>query len=256
MSSTFLQSLSSVAVAATCVLASVAPDDSRAVDSTYSRPDFDAPKTSDSSVLGRASDGMTCQYAGSTGKIDCLYSMGGEEYIVDSVSRPTYSRFGSFPFGRMSKVSGGRLGFANGESQGNARGGSGLVFCRLALQFRTADNELVWIWHDELRHVDGKQLALIDTNGDRHPDLAVNGEWNGVVHGSSRWWTPDPTSSAYASDERSYTVRPEFHAKTSRDRSRSCRPMNARLLTLVPLSSKLSGTVARKVPVWRSTSAP
>ena len=256
MTRSLLSPLPPIVIVVLAGFAPSVPGGADAGDSTYPRTAFDAPKTSDSSILGRANDGMTCQYAGSTGKIDCVYSIEGKEYVAVSATAPTYSRFGGFPFGRLSVERNGHYGFANGEGSSPARGGTGLEYCRLALQFRTANGEIIWIWHNELHYANGRQLALIDTNGDSHADLAVNGGWGGVVHGSRRWWTPDPSNSAYASDERSYTTRPAFSGKTSRGRSRGCKPLDARLLKLVPLGTRLSGTVAGKVPVWRSTSAP
>ncbi len=242
-------------VAAT-LLGAMAPVSVGAVDASYTRGSFLVLKSPSSSVIGRAKDGMTCHYTGSTSKIDCVYSAQGQDYIVSSALTPTFSRFGAIRFGRVVVSQIGHYAFANGESSRASTAGSGLEYCRLALQFVTAASEIIWIWHDELHYSNGKQIARIDSNRDSHADLAVSGYWNGTVYGTKRWWTPDPTSSAYAADERSYPDRPEFTTRTTGGKQRGCKPAVARVLLLVPMGTGLSDTVSARVPVWRTTTAP
>ncbi len=244
------------ALVAAFLLWATAPASVGAVDASYTRDSFLEPKIPSSSVIGRATDGMRCQYEGSTSKIDCVYSVEGKDYIVSSALTPSFSRFGAIRFGTIVVTRNGHYAFANGESSRASTSGSGLEYCRLALQFVTGSSEIIWIWYDELFYSNGNQVARIDTNGDSHADLAVNGNWNGTVYGTRRWWTPDPTSAAYAADERSYPNRPEFTNRTSGHKTRGYKPTTARVLPLVPMGSSLSDTVSSKVPVWRTTTAP
>lgn len=230
---------------------------SASADSTDVPASAQTAKRQDHSILGGASDGKTCKYKSADKKIHCLHGDGGaEEHLVDDIMDPEFTGIGRLDFGRVEANPGAHYVFLNAESAAAVPGRSALVFCKLALQFITARNEIIWIWHDELAIDGGGHLAAIDTDGSGHADLAVSGRWNGTIYGSNRWWTANPNDSAYSAAERSYAARPTFGKIGGKGRDRGCKPSDARVATVVSRSANIAASVGRAVPVWRSLTRP
>ena len=243
-----------IAMQVLALLASVA---SASADSTDVPASAQAAKRQDDSILGSASDGKTCKYKSADKKIHCLHGDGGtEEHLVDEIVKPEFTGIGRLDFGRMEASPGTPYVFLGAEIADAVPGRSALVFCKLALQFITARNEIIWIWHDELAIDGGRHLAVIDTDGSGHADLAVSGRWNGTIYGSNRWWTANPNDSAYSAAERSYAARPTFGKIGGKGRDRGCKPSETRVATVVSRSANIAASVGRAVPVWRSLVRP
>lgn len=239
------------------VLALLASAASASADSTDVPASAQAAKRQDDSILGSASDGKTCKYKSADKKIHCLHGDGGtEEHLVDEIVEPEFTGIGRLDFGRMEASPGTPYVFLGAETADAVPGRSALVFCKLALQFITARNEIIWIWHDELAVDGGHHLAAIDTDGSGHADLAVSGRWNGTIYGSNRWWTANPNDSAYSAAERSYAARPTFGKIGGKGRNRGCKPSETRVATVVSRSANIAASVGRAVPVWRSLIRP
>lgn len=194
-----------------------------ASDSTRLSPNLKAPNRSGASLLGAASDGSACRYKASDGRIHCVYATDGD-VIALSVGRPEFDTRSGTAHGLFTPLDGARYGFVDPVTATPAGDTVGSVECKLALQFRTEADELVWIWHDELRFISGGQAALIDPDGDGHANSFVRGTWTGMVYGSNRWRTPDPHDSRYSASERSFAARPTFGQLDGRGRVRGCRP--------------------------------
>ena len=242
------------ALQVSALLAAAAP---ASADSTDVPASAQAAKRQDRSILGSASDGRTCKYKSADKKIHCLHGDGSaEEHLVDEIAEPEFTGIGRLDFGRMDASPGTQYVFLDAEASTPVPGRSALVFCKLALQFITARNEIIWIWHDELAVDGGSHLAAIDTDGSGRADLAVSGRWNGTIYGSNRWWTANPNDSAYSAAERTYAARPTFGKIGGKGRDRGCKPGEARVATVVPRSANIGVSVGRAVPVWRSLNRP
>ena len=210
-------------------------------------------KNRNGSILGDTADGKTCKYKFSDKKVHCVYEDGAsEEFLADAIRSPTFSGLGKLNFGNVSVVSTKRYAFLNAETGSTVSGTSAVVYCKLALQFITSSNEIIWIWHDELYFQGGRHVAVMDTDGSGQPDLAVSGSWNGNMYGSNRWWTPSTTSSTYTVAERAYATRPTFGKIKRAGKSRGCKPTNVRVATLKALSANIEATVGTAVPIWKS----
>ena len=146
-------------------------------------------KNRNGSILGNTVDGKTCKYKFSDKKVHCVYEDGaGEEFLADAIRGPTFSGLGKLDFGNFSAVSTKRYAFLNAETGSSVQGTDAVVYCKLALQFITSRNEIIWIWHDELYFRGGRHVAVMDTDGSGQPDLAVSGGWNGNMYGSNLSW--------------------------------------------------------------------
>ena len=214
-------------------------------------------KNRNGSILGDTVDGKTCKYKFSDKKVHCVYEDGaGEEFLADAIRGPTFSGLGKLDFGNVSAVSTKRYAFLNAETGSSVQGTDAVVYSKLALQFITSRNEIIWIWHDELYFRGGRHVAVMDTDGSGQPDLAVSGGWNGNMYGSNRWWTPSATSSTYAAAERAYVTRPTFGKINRVGKDRGCKPENVRVATLKSLSANIGETVGAAVPIWRTVTRP
>lgn len=221
-------------------------------DSTSLVSGLPATKRAERSIVGDVKNGMTCKYVSSDSKIHCKYSDGPEqEYLVDSVLSPAYSRFQRNKPGKITKTAGSIYAFIDPVHTSSS--GSVVEKCRLALQFRTTQGEIIWIWHDELRYGDQGEYAAIDTNGDDHADIAVTGTWNGRLFGI-RKWQPGSSVASYSQAELEYPSRPEITEVTSNNRSRGCKPVSARVAVLKVLTTGKS--VGNTVKVWRTENSP
>ena len=214
-------------------------------------------KSRNGSILGDTADGKTCKYKFNDKKVHCVYEDGtSEEFLADAISSPTFSGLGKLDFGNISATSTMRYAFLNAETGSSVSGTDAIVYCKVALQFITSRNEIIWIWHDELYFQSGRHVAVLDTDGSGQPDLAVSGSWNGNMYGSNRWWTPSTTSSTYTAAERAYATRPTFGKINWAGKSRGCKPGNVRVATLKSLSANIGETVGRAVPTWRTVTRP
>ncbi len=223
-----------------------------AVDSTGLAGDLEAAKRSAASIVGTVRDGMTCKYLDADRRIHCTFGDSPEqEYLVEKILVPAYSRFQSRRPGRITITNGTRYAFVNPVSA--TRSGPATRLCRLALQFITGNNEIIWIWHDELRSRAGGTHAVLDTDGDGLADLAVRGAWNGRLHGVARW-QPEGASGTLPQADRVYPVRPDITAVSRAMGPRGCKPALARVAVMQPLTR--GETVGTSVPVWTTTDAP
>ena len=214
-------------------------------------------KSRNGSILGDTADGKTCKYKFNDKKVHCVYEDGAsEEFLADAIRSPTFSGLGKLDFGNIRATSTKRYAFLNAETGSSVSGTDAVVYCKLALQFITSRNEIIWIWHDELYFQSGRHVAVLDTDGSGQPDLAVSGSWNGNMYGSNRWWTPSTTSSTYTAAERAYATRPTFGKINRAGKSRGCKPGNVRVATLKSLSANIGETVGTAVPTWRTVTRP
>ena len=226
-------------------------------DSTEIPASADIEKNGSGSILGVAVDGKTCKYRSSDKKVHCVSEDGQSEiFLAETITSPTFSGVGNLDFGTVGVSQAKRYAFLGAETGSSVSGTDAVVYCKLALQFITTRNEIIWIWHDELYVRGGQQIAVMDTDGSGQPDLAVSGNWNGSMYGSNRWWTPGASSSTYTAAERKYSARPVFGKINRKGRNRGCRPSSARVATLKPLSSNIDTTAGSAVPIWRTLTRP
>ncbi len=158
--------------------------------------------------------------------------------------------------GHFSPEEGVRYAFLNAEAPTPVSGGAATMYCKLALQFQTSTDEIVWIWHDEFRFDSAGQVAVVDSDGDGYSDLAVAGRWNGNMYGSNRWWTPNPFGSSFTAEERTYPARPAFGRINGIGRNRSCQPASVKVMKLAPVSAKMTHSVDGAIDTWSSSSRP
>ena len=241
------------AIAAAIVMAAVGSSaDSTGIPATAS-----IEKDRNGSILGDTADGKTCKYKFNDKKVHCVYEDGaGEEFLADAIRRPTFSGLGKLDFGNFSAASTQRYAFLNAEMGSSVQGTDAVVYCKVALQFITSRNEIIWIWHDELHFQGGRHVAVMDTDGSGEPNLAVSGNWNGNMYGSNRWWTPSTKSSTYTAAERAYATRPTFGKINRAGKIRGCKPESVRVATLKSLSANIGETVGTAVPIWRTVTRP
>ena len=222
---------------------------SMAEDSTSIVSNFTISARPTHSILGDVKNGMICKYVSTDRKIHCKYSNSAhQEFLADRVLIPTYSRFQPNNLGRINVSRGSTYAFINPETK--KYNGSTQLFCRLILQFITANNEYIWLWYNELRFVKGQQMAMIDTNADGIADISVSGHWTGNIFGTNKWQPINPTSSSYSSEEQSYPLRPILGKINNRGRYRGCQPNGSKVALLKPLSTDTSVNAA--VQVWTS----
>jgi len=221
-------------------------------DSTRLAGDLEATKRPDPSIVGTVRDGMTCKYLNTDRKIHCTFSDSPrQEYLVEKTIQPAYSRFQPNKPGKITITNGARYAFVNPVSE--TRSGTTTRMCKLALQFITGKNEIIWIWHDEFRYGTGGTHAALDTNGDGLADLAVKGAWNGRLHGVARW-QPNGASGTLSQADSEYPARPDITAVSNAMGQRGCKPALARVAVMKPLTEM--DAVGTKVPVWTTTNAP
>ena len=214
-------------------------------------------KNRNGSILGNTADGKTCKYKFNDKKVHCVYEDGAsEEFLADAIRSPTFSGLGKLDFGSVSATSTQRYAFLNAETGSSVPETDATIYCKLALQFITSRNEIIWIWHDELYFRGGRHVAVMDTDGSGQPGLAVSGSWNGNMYGSNRWWTPSATSSTYTAAERAYATRPIFGKINRAGKNRGCKPEHVRVAALKPLSANIGETVGAVVPTWRTVTRP
>ena len=223
-----------------------------ASDSTSLGTAIQATKRPGNSIVGDVKDGMTCKYISTDSKIHCKYSdTPAEEFLVDRTITPSYSRFQPGKPGKITLSPNAHYAFINPVNISSS--GSVNQHCRVALQFKTSRNEIIWIWHNELRYGSQGEHAVIDTNGDDLADLAVTGKWNGRLFGIMKW-QPGSSSSTYSSAEQTYPARPDINAVTGNSRKRGCKPAATKVAQLKSLSTQ--NTVGLSVTVWRSENSP
>ncbi len=234
------QSLS-VAVA-TLVLSAMGLEAAVAADSTAAPPELRVAARPSNSIIGSASNEMTCRYLSADGKIHCVY--GGStatEYVAESRVEPDFPQFGTVEEGLFDHVPDADFAFAHGETETHTIGNDYSTHCRLALKFKTTTGQKFWIWHEELRHGPDGQRALVDADADGIADLSVSGRWTGEINGTMRWRTADPFDPGHPESLRRYPARPEFGVEDGR--SRGCRPEDARLTILGDANSNTVGEV-------------
>ena len=220
-----------------------------AEDSTSIVSNFTISAKSTHSILGDVRNGMTCKYVSTDRKIHCKYSNSAQhEFLADRVLIPTYSRFQPNNPGRIIVSSGSKYAFINPETKKYI--GSTQLFCRLILQFITTNNEYIWLWYDELRFVNGQQMAMIDINADGIAEISVSGHWTGNIFGTNKWLPINPESNSYSLEAQSYPLRPTLGKINNRGRHRGCQPDGSKVALLKPLSTDAS--VNDVVEVWTS----
>ena len=222
---------------------------SMAKDSTNIVSNFTISARSTHSILGDVRNGMTCKYLSTDRKIHCKYSNSPhQELLADGVLIPTYSRFQPNNPGRINVSNGSTYAFINPETKKYI--GSTQLFCRLILQFITTNNEYIWLWYNELRFVNGQQMAMIDLNADGIAEISVSGQWTGKIFGTNKWQPINPASNSYSSEEQTYPLRPTLGKISNQGRYRGCKPNGSKVALLKPLSTDASVNAA--VQVWTS----
>ena len=214
-----------IATLAVILAVILGPVTAGAGDSSDLATGFTIAKRASSSVIGTATDRKLCRYHVDDGLIHCnseVNSSEAQEYIVESTSKPRFSGFGNNTSGRVTVTQGTRYAFSHAETVTLLNSGTAYVHCKLALQFQLANNDTLWVWHDEVRFRGSDTIAYVDSDGDHQADIAVRGTWNGKINGTRKWEPVDPTSTAYTAEQMRFPVRPYF-GKTGGLR-RNCRP--------------------------------
>ena len=225
-------------------------------DSTIERSEFSIPRSPDESIIGGKDDGMSCRYKGNDGLIHCIFGNSkAPEWLAYSVSKPKFNDFGTNRFGQYEFGSAKAYSFLNAETS-SAEGGGGTAHCKLTLQFLTTANEIIWIWHDELRFDGSSQYAALDTNGDGIADKAVGGQWNGKMGGSGRWTPASSGDNRYSVDEQVFAARPVFGKAKGAGRPRTCDAEGVGIAEVRQADGQIGISVDGLVPVWRSELRP
>ena len=226
-----------------------------AVDSTALRSERNVGFLQRATVLGSVNDGMACHYREEDERVHCVHDGSGTaERLATELSVPEFKGTGHNKIGIFEIGQGEVYAFAPVES--STTGENGLVeHCRLALQFLTEANEIIWIWHDELRFDGSGQFALIDTDGDNLPDLAVSGKWNGRLRGSNRWSSDTAAEKDLAESETSFPTRPTFGIVEG-TRNRSCVPEGVKVARLHGAQGQMKLSVEGAVDIWDSIDRP
>ncbi len=213
-------------------------------DSTDLSPGLSISKRASSSIIGTTTDRKLCRYHSDDGLIHCNSengSSGSEEFIVESTSRPRFSSFGSNTSGRVTASRDARYAFSHAETRTALSDGTAFAYCKLALQFQIANNDTLWVWHDEIQFTGSGAIAYIDSNGDQQADFAVRGSWTGRVNGVQRWEPVNPRSTVYTAAQKAYPARPFFG--TTGTRNRACRASRVIVAKLVPAAPKITSTI-------------
>ena len=225
-------------------------------DSSGGRAGFSIPFAAKGRVVGDVSNGMACRYKGGDGLIHCVYDHAREaDLIAGSVSTPAFSAVGGNRFGQFEPEASSRYSFLSAETE-SEDGILGTMHCKLALQFVTSADEIIWIWHDELRFDGSSQYAALDIDGDGLADRAVAGRWNGGMGGSNRWTPSSGNGASYDEDETSFTARPEFGRVGGVGRRRGCDAEGAGVADVENASGRVAESVGGLVTVWRSETRP
>ena len=225
-------------------------------DSTTLRAEFSIPLVYKESVVGSAEDGMSCRYKDEDGLIHCVYGHSEfTDWLATSVSEPEFISNGKNRFGQFEPGESNSYAFLNAEISSGDDGGS-TMHCKLALQFLTAANEIIWIWHDELRFDGSSQYAALDTNGDGIADKAVSGAWNGNMSGSNRWSPANSSDKKLIGEELEFSARPIFGKIDGAGRRRGCDATGVGIAEVERAEGKIKATVDGEVPVWRTETRP
>ena len=207
---------------AVSITSAIGPSNLAFGDSADSRAEFSIASKSKGRVVGGTSDGMSCRFKSDDGLIHCIYGHAkSTDWLATTVSAPQFTTIGNNRIGQFQPEVSKSYAYLNTETSTND-GGGGIEHCKLALQFLTTANEIIWIWHDELRFDGSSQYAAIDTNGDNIADKAISGIWNGNLGGSNRWTSANSNENRYSDDERKFAARPIFGKINGLGRRRGC----------------------------------
>ena len=246
-----IQCLLALSISSTFGLPDVAIGDSAA-----GRSEFSIPRESKGSVVGSTDDGMTCRYKSDDGLIHCIYGQSKPiDWLASSVTEPEFNSGGNKRFGQFNLEASKSYAFLNAETS-TGDGGGGSMHCKLALQFLTAANEIIWIWHDELRFDGSSQYAALDTNGDGIADKAVSGSWNGNMSGSNRWSPASASDNRYSGSEQNFAARPVFGKIDGIGRRRGCSAEGVGIAEVRNTEGRIGTSVDGQVPVWRTETQP
>ncbi|MDE0304550.1 MAG: hypothetical protein OXI87_06660 [Albidovulum sp.] len=225
-------------------------------DSTSGRAIFSIIRESKSSILGSTNDGMSCRFKDEDGLIHCIYGQSeNTDWLASSVTEPEFNSNGNNRFGQFDPSESKSYAFLNAEIASDVGGGR-TKHCKLTLQFVTTDNEIIWIWHDELRLDGSGQYAALDTNGDGIADKAVSGSWNGNLSGSSRWSPANATDNTFSDSERKFADRPVFGRINGVGRRRGCDATGVGIAEIQSAEGQIGTSVDGDVPVWRTETRP
>ena len=182
-------------------------------DSSGLQQGFIISKRPSHSLLGTVNDMKICRYHSEDGRLHCNLdssSSATQTLIVAKTIKPQLRHHGSGSRGQIVVSSGHHYGFSSPVTVTLNNSKTAYIHCKLALQFQLANQEMFWIWHDEIRFNPSSTMAYIDSNGDQLADLAIRGHWTGSFTGVRRWQPIDPTNSFYSDAQMKFPLRPSF----------------------------------------------
>lgn len=213
-------------------------------DSSDLRSGFTITKRPSNSLLGTVSDMKICRYHRRDGLIHChseITSTGQQEYLATTTERPRFRRYRSKRRGQISTTPGVHYAFSFAQTMEPNSGKTAYIHCKLVLEFELANRDKFWIWHDEIRFLPSGTIAIIDSNGDQHPDLALRGHWTGQLRGVRRWIPVDPAIRGYTKAQMEFPARPAFG--TIDGLPRECEPSQVVVASLAPAAPRIGSTV-------------
>lgn len=215
-------------------------------DSSNVNTGFNITKRGSSSIIGNVTDRRICRYHVDDERIHCTYQLNSPEksgeYLVESAQKPIFRGLAINSIGSVRSSKNKRYAFTNGLSKRLLNNGSAYIHCKLALQFKLASLETLWIWYDEIRFSNNGAVAYLDTNGDQQADLAVKGFWTGLINGTRRWEPINPTNNFYSNEQKTFPARPYF--KKTGTLWRNCRPTDVIVAQLVPAGSRIQTSIS------------
>lgn len=214
-------------------------------DSSNLRSGFTITKRPSNSLLGTVSDMKICRYHRSDGLIHCHSEITAtgqpQEYLATTTERPRFRRYRNKRRGQIGTTPGVHYAFSFAQTMEPNSSKTAYIHCKLVLEFELTNRDKFWIWHDEIRFLPSGTIAIIDSNGDQHADLALRGVWTGQLRGVRRWIPVDPATGGYTDAQMEFPARPSFG--TIGGLQRECEPSQVVVASLVPAASRIGSAV-------------
>ncbi len=214
-------------------------------DSSSLQQGFTISKRLSHSLLGTVNDMKICRYRSEDGRLHCdvdSSSSATQTLIVAKTLKSQLRHHGSGSRGQVVVSSGHHYGFSSPETVTLNDSKTAYIHCKLALEFQLSNQDMFWIWHDEIRFNPSSAMAYIDSNGDQLADLAIRGHWTGSFTGVRRWQPIDPANSFYSDAQRKFPSRPSFGEVNGL--GRRCDITNVVVARLVPPTPYIQDTVS------------